>query len=186
MFGVAMTLVATALLPAIQAHKGSVLDLVHEVSGQLVTVVLSFGISARYWISQQQRLSINHALTIRRTWLNLVFLFLIVLIPITTSLPGLAGFEAIESSVIIYGFHLALIATINLLLWLELRQHPHARDNATRSAAALAFFVAGLAAGAVWPSVAIFFWIGASVTRAPTAYLAKRMMGKARPDEKQR
>jgi uncharacterized membrane protein len=177
MFGVAMTLVATTLLPAIQAHKGSVLDLFQEMSGELVTVVLSFGISARYWISQQQRLAIERSLTGRQAWLNLVFLFLVVLVPISTSLPGLAGREAIESSVLIYGAHLSLIATVNLLLWLELRHKPRARDAAKRSAQALAFFLAALAVGAFYPSLAFFLWIGASVTRMPTALLAATVRG---------
>jgi uncharacterized membrane protein len=175
MFGVAMTLVATTLLPTIQAHKGSALDLLRDLSGEVVTVVLSFAISSRYWISQQQRLAIEPAVTQRQTWLNLAFLFLIVLIPISTSLPGLAGGEAIRSSVMIYGAHLALIALINLLLWIELRHNPRARDAAKRSALALAFFLAALAVGALYPSLAFFLWIGASATRMPRAILARTL-----------
>jgi uncharacterized membrane protein len=175
MFGVAMTLVATTLLPTIQTHKGSTFDLLQNMSGELVTVVLSFGISARYWISQQQRLAIQRAVTQRQTWLNLVFLFLIVLIPISTSLPGLAGPEAIRSSVTVYGAHLALIATINLLLWRELRHNPRARDGAKRSGLALAFFLAALAVGSIYPSLAFFLWIGASATRLPAVLLVRTL-----------
>ncbi len=91
MFGVAMTLVATTLLPSIQAHKGSVLDMFPAMNGELFTVVLSFAISARYWVSQQQRLAMTGFVTPHQTRLHLVFLFLIVLVPISTSLPGLTG-----------------------------------------------------------------------------------------------
>jgi uncharacterized membrane protein len=50
-FAVAMTLAATTLLPSVEAHKGAILDILRDRSGELVTVVLSFAISARYWVS---------------------------------------------------------------------------------------------------------------------------------------
>ncbi len=109
MFGVAMTLVATTLLSAVQVHR-SLLDPWRDVGEEISSVVLSFAISARYWAIQQQRLAWTPALDSRQSSLHLVFLFLRMLIPISTGLPGLPGASAIRGSVVVYGAHLSLIA----------------------------------------------------------------------------
>jgi uncharacterized membrane protein len=158
MFGVAMTLVVTTLLPSIQAHKGSVLDMLPDMNGELVTVVLSFAISARYWVSQQQRLAMTGSVTALQTWLHLAFLFLIVLVPISTSLDGLTGAHANRGPVMIYGMHLCLIGLVNLLLWIGVHRVAAAHLQVVRSALALALFVAALAVGAVRPDLALYVW----------------------------
>lgn len=166
MFGVAMTLIATTVLPSVEANKGSVLDLLRDINGELISVVLSFAISARYWVSQQQRLAMTSSVTPRQTFLHLVFLFLIVLLPISTSLPKLTGASALQASVMIYGAHLALTALANLLLWIEVHRTVVAHLQLVRSALALAFLVAALAVGAMRPGLALYLWIA-----APTASL---------------
>jgi uncharacterized membrane protein len=175
MFGVAMTLVATTLLPSIQAHKGSVLDMWPGMKGELITVVLSFAISARYWVSQQQRLAMTASVTPRQTWLHLVFLFLIVLVPISTSLPGLAGSDTIQGSIIIYGVHITLIALVNLLLWIEVHRSVAAHLQIVRSALALTLFVVGLAIGTVRPDLALYPWFLVFAMPQVSRYLLPRL-----------
>lgn len=165
MFGVAMTLVATTLLPSVEAHQGSVPEMLRDMSGELVSVVFSFAISARYWVWQQQRLAMTRSVTARQTALHLVFLFLIVLVPISTSLPRLTGAAALRASVVIYGLHLALIALVNLLLWIEVHPGPAGVVHIVRSALALALFTVALAVGAARPDLALYFWI--AVLAAP-------------------
>jgi uncharacterized membrane protein len=165
MFGVAMTLVVTTLLPAIQTHKGSVLDLFADLSGQFETVVLSFVISARYWMSQQRRLAMTNSVTPLQTRLHLAFLFLIVLVPISTSLDGLTGAGAKLDPVMIYGAHLLLIALVNLLLWIEVHRTVVAHLQIVQSSLAVALFVAALAVGAIHPRFALYVWF--SVLAAP-------------------
>jgi len=159
MFGVAMTLVATTLLPSVESHKGSVVDMLRDMNGDLISVVLSFAISARYWVSQQQRLAMTGAVTPRQTCLHLVFLFLIVLVPISTSLPGLTGSGALRASVLIYGVHLTLIALVNLLLWIEVHRSVGVHLQIVRSALAVALFVVALAVGAMRPDLALYPWV---------------------------
>jgi Endosomal/lysosomal potassium channel TMEM175 len=86
-----MTLVVATLLPSIQAQKGTVFGLLSAIRGQLATVVISFAISARFWVSQQQRLAIASSITPPQIRLHLAFLFLIVLVPVSTSLDGPTG-----------------------------------------------------------------------------------------------
>lgn len=174
-FGVAMTLVVTTLLPFVQTHKGSLLDILSEMSGELFTVVLSFAISARYWVSQQQRLAMARAVTARQTWLHFVFLFLIVLVPITTSLPGLAGSGAIWGSVMVYSAHLSLIALVNLLLWIEVHRSAAAHVQILASSLALTLFVTALAVGALRPALAAYFWGAVLITTQFIPTIARRL-----------
>jgi uncharacterized membrane protein len=174
MFGVAMTLVATTLLPSIQAHKGSVVDMWPAMQSELITVVLSFTISARYWVSQQQRLAMTSIVTPWQITLHLVFLFLIVLVPISTSLPGLVGGGTIRTSVLIYGLHLVLIGLMNLLLWIEVHRNTAAHEQIARSALALLAFLAGLAVGAVRPDLASYLWAAALAAGPAGRRLAQR------------
>ena len=121
----------------------------------MVTVVLSFTISAIYWVLQQQRFAMTASLTPRQTWLHLVFLFLIVLIPISASLPDLVGSGASRVTVMIYGVRLLLIALLNLLLWVEVHRVIVAHEKIVRSSLSLAMFVVALGVGLMrlpWPS----------------------------------
>ena len=164
MFGVAMTLVVTTLLPSIQAHKGSAFGMLPNIYGELLTVVLSFAISARYWVLQQQRLAMSHSVTPFQISLHLVFLFLIVLVPISTSLDGLTGPDAQRDSVLIYGTHLFLIALVNLLLWIEVHRAVSAPLHIMRSSLALGLLLAALVVGAIWPGFALYVWFAVPAT----------------------
>jgi uncharacterized membrane protein len=177
MFGVAMTLVVTTLLPSIQANKGSALVMLRDMNGELITVVLSFVISARYWVVQQQRLAMTDSVTPRQTWLNLAFLFLIVLVPISTSLPELGGSGAIRGSVIIYGAHLSLIALVNLLLWIEVPRSFVSRLQIVRSCLALALLVVALAVGAMRPDLALYLWFAVLASPWLGHFLMRRLYG---------
>jgi uncharacterized membrane protein len=52
---------------------------------------------------------------------HFVFLFLIVLLPISTALSGRGATVPV---VLIYGAHLVLLAFVNLLLWVEVHRKP--------------------------------------------------------------
>jgi uncharacterized membrane protein len=177
MFGVAMTLVVTTLLPSIQTHKASALIMLSDMNGELVTVVLSFAISARYWITHHQRLAMTKSPSGREIWLNLVFLFLIVLIPISTSLPGLVGAETKSDSVVIYGTHLALMALVNLLLWFEIHRSAAVHQQIVRSAIAFALFALAAPIGAIWPHVAVYLWLAVLIAPRGSRYIALRLFG---------
>jgi hypothetical protein len=72
----------------------------------------------------------------------------------------------------IFGTHLALLALVNLLLWIEVRSAA-TRDWIVGSFLTLASFVAALAIGVVRPEAAQYFWyagfvlprVGRTVTR---------------------
>ena len=161
-FGVAMTLIATTLLPSVQTLKGSALDMLRDMRGELVTVAFSFAIAGSYWIVQQRRLAMTRSVTVRQTLLHLGFLFLIVLLPLSTGLWGRDG--AIPPVVMIYGTHLVLIAVFNLLLWIDVHRSVAVRPQIVRSSAALSLLVAALAIGTVWPRIAQYVWCATLAT----------------------
>jgi uncharacterized membrane protein len=170
-FGVAMTLLATTLLSSVGTLKGSALDMLRDMEGQLTTVAFSFAIAGSYWVVQQRRLAMTDSVTVRQTLLHFVFLFLIVLLPIST---GLSGREQ-AAVVMIFGGHLTLIALVNLLLWIDVHRSVVAHREVLRSAAALALFVAGLAVGAVRPYLAQFFWYAVFVTPFISTNITRRL-----------
>ncbi len=141
MFGVAMTLVVTTLLPTIQAHKGPALDLLLDMNVELAAVGFSFAISGIYWVSQQQRLAMIAVVTPRQTLLHLLFLFLflflflIVLVPISASLPGVIGTNVALTAVVIYGTHYTLLALVNLMLWIDVHRSVAVHPQIVRSRA---------------------------------------------------
>jgi hypothetical protein len=156
MFGVAMTLLATTLVPHIEQLTGSPLEMMQSLREPLAAVVLSFAVSAMYWISQQRRLSMTGQLPSWQTALHLAFLFFIVLLPISTGLFARTGSTA--ASVAIFGTHLTLIATVNLALWVGVHQQVEAWLAVVPAAVALTALGGGLAIGMVRPELAQYLW----------------------------
>jgi uncharacterized membrane protein len=155
MFGVAMTLLVTTLILPVQALTGTAFNALHALGSALSPVVLSFAISGIFWLAQQRQLSLTRSLTHLQTLLHFVFLFLIVLLPITTALSG-RGIDT-QRVVMIYGTHLALLGLTNLLLWIQVRSAaPPGRILG--SSLTLASLVAALTIGVVRPEAAQYFW----------------------------
>jgi hypothetical protein len=177
MFGVAMTLLASTLVPHIDALTGAPLDMIRSLREPLLAVVLSFAISAIYWISQQRRLSLTTELTPVETLLHLVFLFLIVLLPISTALFAHGRSEA--SSVAIFGAHITLIAVANLTLWIGVHSRTPAWHALLPASLALGVIGGGFVAGLFRPTMAQYVWYAALLIGPIT-----RRLGSAPPPPK--
>jgi uncharacterized membrane protein len=175
-FGVAMTLQASTLLPSILTLKGSIFDILHGMQGQFIAVALGFAISGSYWVVQQRRLAISATVTPLQTLLNFLFLFLFVLLPFSTGIWGQYG--ETRPVVIIYGGHLMSIALINLLLWMDTHRSVAAHVQIVRASLALALFVLALALGAVKPAIAPYLWFAVFATSFIGPNFARRLYGK--------
>jgi uncharacterized membrane protein len=156
MFGVAMTLLATTLVPQAEQLNGSALEMLHVVSEPLSAIALSFAVAAIYWISQQRRLSMLEQLSPRQTTLHLGFLFLIMLLPISTGI--FARRESAAAPVAIYGVHVTLIAVLNLALWLDVHRRFAVWLAVIPSAAAVVILGTGCAIGLFYPGVPQYVW----------------------------
>jgi uncharacterized membrane protein len=171
-FGVAMTLQASTLLPSIQTLKGSVADVIQDMRGQFIAVALGFAISGSYWIVQQRRLAMVRTVTPLQTLLHFLFLFLFVLLPFSTGIWGQYG--ATRPVVVIYGSHLLLIALVNLLLWIDMHRSVAAHGQIVRSSLAVALFVLALLLGAMRPVFAPYLWLAVFGTSFIGPDLARR------------
>jgi uncharacterized membrane protein len=174
-FGVAMTLQASTLLPSILTLKGSVLDILHDMQGQFIAVTLGFAISGSYWVVQQHRLAMTPSVTPLQTLLHFLFLFLFVLLPFSTGIWG--QFGETRPVVVIYGTHLMLIALVNLLLWIDVHRSAAAHAQIVRSSIALALFVMALVLGALKPVVAPYLWFAVFATSFIGPNIARRFYG---------
>jgi uncharacterized membrane protein len=172
MFSVAMTLLATTLILPAQSLTGSAFNMLHSIGGALSSVVLSFAISSTYWLSQRRQLTLTSVVTPRQTLLHFVFLFLIVLLPISTALSGRGATVPV---VLIYGAHLVLLAFVNLLLWGEVHREPLAQIRIPGAFLTLASFLAALTVGVVRPHLAQYFWYAGFAM----PWLGRRFSGKA-------
>src|ERR1700726_231433 len=116
-FGVAMTLLAYNL------PRGQILNGVPVWStiwsayqSQIVALLISFVVAGMFWISHQRRLAYQPHATRPVLYLNLLFLLLIILLPVTTGLYGSYGNT--RDIVVLYSCHLTALAGLNGILWL--------------------------------------------------------------------
>lgn len=180
MFGVAMTLLATTLVPHIDQLTGSALEMLQALREPLGAVLLSFAVAAIYWISQQRRLSMTERLTPPQTVLHLVFLFLIVLLPLSTGLFARLGSTA--ASVAIYGAHLTLLSGTNLALWIEVHRRVDAWLAVIPATMALVLLGGALAIGLIRPELAQYLWYTALAIPLLTRHLHRAVLGSSDPD----
>ena len=180
MFGVAMTLLATALVPQAEQLTGSARVLLNAMEEPMSAVVLSFAVASIYWLSQQRRLSMIDGLSPRQTALHLGFLFLIMLLPISTGI--FARHQDAAAPVAIYGAHVTLLATVNLILWIDVHRRFAVWQALVPSATAVIMLSSGFAIGLFRPWVAQYVWYGAlaiPLVTGPlhTAFIRLRRIG---------
>jgi uncharacterized membrane protein len=175
-FGVAMTLQASVLLPSILTLKGTTLDMMREMQGQVLAVTLGFAISGSYWVVQQRRLAMTKEVMPIQTLLHFLFLFLFVLLPVSTGIWAQNG--ETRPVVVIYGTHLMLIALVNMLLWFSVHRTSAAHIQIVRSSLALALFIAALGLGTVKPMIAPYLWLAVFATSLIGPNVGRRLYGK--------
>jgi uncharacterized membrane protein len=116
-FGVAMTLLAYNL-PKGQIPNGVPVwsTIWAAYQSQIIALLISFVVAGMFWISHQRRLAYQPHATRPVLYLNLLFLLLVILLPVTTGLYGTYGNT--RDVVVLYCFHLTVLAGSNGLLWL--------------------------------------------------------------------
>jgi len=125
--------------------------------------MISFIVAGLFWFSHHRRLAVAPEGSRAEVFLNLIFLLLIILLPVTNGLYGAYRLDGVVA--VIYGVHLTVIASVNALLWiLALRERilaPHERGKPELLATAIfpvLVFVLGTTVACVAPPVAQFAW----------------------------
>jgi uncharacterized membrane protein len=119
-FGVAMTLLLLELhVPAREAihGEGELWRALIGLAPQLAVYLMSFLTLGIFWVGQQAQLSQLTRSDRHLTWIHLLFLFAITLMPFSTRL--LAEFTAFRAALLAYWANIALLG---LLLWSSWRR----------------------------------------------------------------
>ncbi|MBR1248849.1 DUF1211 domain-containing protein [Bradyrhizobium sp. AUGA SZCCT0169] len=156
-FGVAMTLLAYDLPKANSfASAPAWIDLVRVYAQPVIALAISFVVAGLFWFSHHRRLAVAPEASRGVVFLNLLFLLSIIILPVTNGLYGSYRLDGVVA--VIYGMHLATIATLNGLLWvIALRGR---RDMPLRVTVLfpILVFVIGTAIATFSPKVAQFIW----------------------------
>ena len=116
-FGVAMTLLAYDLPKAGSfASAPGWIDLVRVYAQPVIALTISFVVAGLFWFSHHRRLAEAPEASRGVVFLNLLFLLSIIVLPVTNGLYGSYRLDGVVA--VIYGIHLATIATLNGLLWI--------------------------------------------------------------------
>jgi len=118
LFAVAMTLLVLDLkVPAGHAIETdqALLEALRELAPRLVVYLMSFLTLGIFWVGQQMQLS--HFATSDRnlTWIHLVFLFAISLMPFSTSL--MAEFITLRTALLLYWLNIFAFGAILFASW---------------------------------------------------------------------
>jgi uncharacterized membrane protein len=116
-FGVAMTTPVYSLLlsPSYEYQPANWVSELRPMLGPTMALACSFLFSGMFWVSHHRRLLLTKADTRRYLFITFGFLFLIVLLPVSTILYGRA--LTMRWVAVLYSGHLAAIACVNEGLW---------------------------------------------------------------------
>jgi uncharacterized membrane protein len=157
-FAVAMTLLVLDLhTPAVEAVHTET-DLLHALwalAPRLLVYMMSFLTLGIFWVGQQTQL--NHFERGDRdiAWVHLAFLFLVSLMPFTTSL--MAGFIAYRGALMLYWLNILLLGLVLLASWhLAVRRGLVTDSSASLSRAITRRIVVSQALYAVGAALCVF------------------------------
>ncbi len=157
-FGVAMTLLAYDLPRATAlGHAPGWAELYHLYAGRLMALVLSFVIAGVFWVSHHRRLARQPSAGREVVFINLGFLLLIILLPVSNGLFGNYGRSSAVA--VLYGLHLTAIAAFNAWLWWIATRGQPSRPELVGALFPLALLLPGTALATVSPQHAQYLWL---------------------------
>lgn len=162
---IAMTLLILPLMESVSdAASGELttVEFFEEHHGQLVSFALSFLLIATFWMEHHRVNSQVHRITGTLVWINVIWLFTIVWLPVATAMIGQMPTDALQT-IIYVGTLIATQLSTLAAKWYLLR-HPDLSDYSSRSlqggmtgdAASAALFLVALAIAIGFPDVGYF------------------------------
>jgi uncharacterized membrane protein len=118
-FGVAMTLLLLDLhlpeKPEDLHHGVTLLATLMGLAPQLAVYLMSFITLGIFWVGQQTQLNNLEKSDRHLTWLNLAFLFLVTIVPVSTRL--LTGFISFPTALLAYWLNILLLGVLLYACW---------------------------------------------------------------------
>lgn len=155
-FGVAMTLLAYDMPKASFVGLPTWNDLAYAYSGRFAGLALSFIIAGLFWISHHRRLARQPYAGRGTVIINLLFLLSIILLPVTNGLYG--NYRLSSAVAVLYGAHLAIIASLNALLW-WIASRGRLGSELIGAIFPVVIFVPGTVFAAFLPEYAPYVWL---------------------------
>lgn len=172
---IAMTLLILPLMEtasdAADSHLKT-LEFLQEHRGQLISFALSFLLIATFWMEHHRVYSRVHRITTPLVWINVIWLFTIVWLPVATAMIGQLPADALQTAIYI-GTLLATQLTTLAAKWYLLRR----RDLSDYSSSALTAGIIGDAASALLFSLALVL----AVTVPPVGYFSLLLVALTSP-----
>lgn len=181
---IAMTLLILPLMESASDAADSQLttaEFLGQHRGQLISFALSFLLIATFWMEHHRVYSRVHRITTALVWINVLWLFTIVWLPVATAMIGQLPGDALQSTIYIGTLLLTQLITLAakwyLLRHRDLSDHP---DEALRTgimgdAASAALFVVALVVAIALPEVGYFSLLLVALT-SPLARLLQRVV----------
>lgn len=172
---IAMTLLILPLMESASDAADShltTLEFLQEHRGQLVSFALSFLLIATFWMEHHRVYSRVHRITTPLVWINVIWLFTIVWLPVATAMIGQLPADALQTAIYI-GTLLATQLTTLAAKWYLL----HRRDLSDYSSSALTAGIIGDAASALLFSLALVL----AVTVPPVGYFSLLLVALTSP-----
>jgi uncharacterized membrane protein len=123
-FAIAMTLLVVGItVPVLQQDDNvrELADALNDLTGNIVSFVISFLVIGRYWIAHHEFFARLKALDPGLIWINLIYLMFVAFLPFPTALLG--NFFENPLAVTIYALSVAAISGM------EVVEYRHAHDN---------------------------------------------------------
>jgi uncharacterized membrane protein len=152
-FAFAITLMALSIdIPDLPTHltQSEVLDKLYELYPQFESYIISFAVIAIFWVSYHQVFNHIKGSHIIMVYLNLLFLLLITLLSLSTSLVISYGLYQIPY--VIYCFIVIMTSSLLTMIWWHATKNKHLIDKNLHP-----FFIKGLMANLM--SIPIVFII---------------------------
>ncbi len=124
LFAIAMTLLVVGITVPVLQQGDSVdelADALNDLTGSIVSFVISFLVIGRYWVAHHEFFSRLKAVDAGLVWINLIYLMFIAFLPFPTALLG--NFFENPLAVTIYAVSVAAISGM------EVVEYRHAHDN---------------------------------------------------------
>lgn len=185
---IAMTLLILPLMESVSdaaSGKLTTAEFFQEHHGQLVSFALSFVLIASFWTEHHRVYSRVHRITTALVWINVVWLFTIVWLPVATAMIGQMPTDALQRVVYIG----TLIATQLCTLAAKgyLLRHPDLSDHSARAlrngmigdAASTGLFLVALAVSVAFPTIGYFALLLVALTSPLARILARIPSAKA-------
>jgi uncharacterized membrane protein len=172
-FAVALTLLVLDVRPPESGAPGLVYALV-AVAPRLGIFALSFAIVAYYWIVHHLIFASLRGVTLGLMWVNLVFLFTVVVLPFSTAVLG--RYPLGSPALAIYGVNLAACTSTLAVAWyvadrtnlIEPLEPGQRRYIVLRFATQSAFSLLGVACAFAFPWLALTIFVATPVVYALT------------------